>query len=492
MIETAAPHALSALHARLGLTRNPFPPTPDASSYFFTEALESNFYEVLHCLQARKGFVLLTGEVGLGKSTFVRWLLDTLPPEETRTALVFNTFLQGEALLSAILRDFGLAPGVDMDEALARLNLFLIAQHQMDRICLLVIDDAQNLEPASLELIRLLCNLETDQEKLLQILLAGQPELEVMLDSISLRQLKSRVVKHARLSGLPADEVSRYFEVRIAAAGAEGRFCLRPSAARLLHRATGGNLRRLHLLLDRCLYGLAAQGREAIDSALVRAAINDIAIRPVSRPWRRVLRATLGLSGLGLVALGVGAVAIVWTPDQLPQLPISAVTLAVDVPAVAPPAVALLEAQVDNITPPLIDLEADTRRDCLLAIVAQAGSEPLVGFKIPNAAVTHLRNATGLCMFRRGDEHWAAWRDTFDRHTLTGQKASSAGMELQVALVRHGVLEPALVDGLLGPKTAFALGAFQAAIGLPVTAESDPLTVMLLGRMDPINAATPN
>ncbi|GEM_PF-450477 len=329
--------SLAALHARLGLARNPFPPTPDASAYFFTDALQEQFAEVLHCIRARKGFVLLTGEVGLGKSTFVRRLLDTLPEGEVRSALVFNTFLQREALLSAILRDFGLEPAGDMDEALTRLNGFLMDEHRAGRTCLLVIDDAQNLQPASLELVRLLCNLETGQEKLLQIVLAGQPELEELLGGRDLRQLKSRVVKHARLEGLRADQVLRYFEMRVSAAGASGRIALQPRAARQLHRATAGNVRRIHLVLDRCLYGLAAQGGGTIDHRLLRAALDDLDPGSASARRRPGWHAWLAMGGLGMAAIGVGA-AYVWPEAPTPAALEAPVAVAAASTPVAHPA----------------------------------------------------------------------------------------------------------------------------------------------------------
>ena len=126
----------------LGLKRNPFPPTPDASSYFFTTYLQEQFAEIQHCVEAHKGFVLVTGEVGLGKSTLVRRLLDALPQERTVSALILNTFLQGGDLLAAILRDFGLPSDGNLDADLSRLNAFLLAQDGAGKTCLLIIDDA--------------------------------------------------------------------------------------------------------------------------------------------------------------------------------------------------------------------------------------------------------------------------------------------------------------------------------------------------------------
>ncbi len=510
--------SLAALHARLGLTRNPFPPTPDASSYFFTDALQEQFAEVLHCVQARKGFVLLTGEVGLGKSTFVRRLLDTLPPDAVRSALVFNTFLQREALLSAILRDFGLEPTDDMDEALARLNRFLLAEHRAGRTCLLVIDDAQNLQPASLELVRLLCNLETGQEKLLQIVLAGQPELETLLDGQDLRQLKSRIVKHARLVGLEADQVLRYFEMRVSAAGASGRIALQPRAARALHRATQGNLRRIHLVLDRCLYGLAAQGGGTIDAALLRAALDDVAVGAPPARGRPGWRAALAVGGLGLMALGVGA-AYVWPTAQTPAVapaPVAppapvrpaaiasppagaAVAVPSHTPAADPPpaasaapippaaptvAVPAAPAAAQAASPASGTATAEQR--CLAAVAAEPGDRPMVGRALPAAAVPRLRSAAGLCLFERGGQHWALWRDTLDKaaYGIPATTASPASATLQKALVQQGVLEPAQVDGFYGPQTVTALAAFQTALGLPATPVPDELTYMLLEKMN--------
>lgn len=330
----------TALLSALGLSRSPFPPTPDADSYFFTPHLQEQFAEVMHCIKARKGFVLLTGEVGLGKSTLVRRLLNTLDGERTRTALVFNTFLQESALLAAVVRDFGLVACSELEADLVTLNQFLLQNHREGKTCLLIIDDAQNLSVQSLELVRLLCNLETGQEKLLQILLAGQPELETILAGSALRQLKSRIVKHARLRGLDGHEVGRYFEFRITAAGGAGRISLASAAARLLHQATGGNLRQIHLVLDRCLYGLAATSKGVIDKPLLAAALNDVALSlaPGAHLWRSPRGLALGLvcaSALVGAALMYGGAALWRTPPTGERV--------VSVPAAKPAAVLVVQ-----------------------------------------------------------------------------------------------------------------------------------------------------
>lgn len=262
----------------LGLTRNPFPPTPDARCYFYTEQLDRDCAEVLHCVLARKGFVLVTGEVGLGKTTFVRRLLDTVAGHDIAVALVFNTFLQGRELLATINRDFGLPAREDMAANMAVLNDFLLEQARHGKTTVLVVDDAQNLTDESLEMVRLLSNLESGQEKLLQIVLAGQPELIDKLEQENLRQLKSRIVKHVHLEGLSLRDTGRYFEFRINDAGGAGRLSLDSGALKLLHQTTAGNLRRIHLILDRCLYGLVSKRNGVINRALIQQAITETEI----------------------------------------------------------------------------------------------------------------------------------------------------------------------------------------------------------------------
>ncbi|GAA6121396.1 AAA family ATPase [Acidovorax sp. FG27] len=491
--------SLAPLHARLGLARSPFPPTPDASAYFFTPALQEQFAEVVHCIQARKGFVLLTGEVGLGKSTFVRRLLDTLPEDAVRSALVFNTFLQREALLSAVLRDFGLEPSSDIDEALTRLNGFLLDEHRAGRTCLLVIDDAQNLQPASLELVRLLCNLETGQEKLLQIVLAGQPELEALLGGQDLRQLQSRIVKHVRLAGLQADQVLRYFEMRVSAASASGRIALQPRAARALHRATGGNLRRIHLVLDRCMYGLAAQGGGTIDTQLLRSALDDLETGPPARRSRTGWYAMLAASGLGMAALGVGA-SYVWPTDSpapvaQPAGPAAPAATAKAVEAPGPSAAPAAAAPAPAATASAPAAQAVAGPDepaCLARVAAEAQGRPLASRALPARAAGLLQPSAALCLFDRGGERWAFWRDTLDKSAYAvTPRATPASTALQRLLVRQGALDAAQVDGFYGPQTVAALATFQGRLGLPATPVPDELTYMLLENMNaaPASAA---
>lgn len=274
---------------RLGLRRAPFPHTPDAAAYFASAHLERELSEALHCLRARSGFVLLTGEVGTGKSTFVRRLLDQAGREGLVSSLVLNTFLQGAELLAAILRDFGLAPRGSMAADVETLNRFLLELWRNGHGCVLVIDDAQNLDLESLELLRLLSSIETAQEKLLQIVLAGQPELRARLDDPRIRQLTSRIVKHVQLAPLEAVEIGAYVRFRLQTAGAGPELVFGDDAATALLAVSRGNPRRIHLIMERCLYGLLALETWRIDAALVRAAAAEAGVQPV-RATRALLR----------------------------------------------------------------------------------------------------------------------------------------------------------------------------------------------------------
>jgi general secretion pathway protein A len=206
------------------LKRNPFEITPDPSFLFPTkrhnEALAALYYGV----RRHKGFVVMTGEVGTGKTLLVRCLLQLLKGSNVAYAYVFNSRLSPLEFLQYISGDFGLqASGKGKSDLLLDLSNFLIARHQKKLTTVLVVDEAHHLTAEVLEEVRLLTNLETAQEKLLQILLVGQPELDEKLDSVELRQLKQRVALRSQLEPLDADETKGYVQRRLQLASADSR-----------------------------------------------------------------------------------------------------------------------------------------------------------------------------------------------------------------------------------------------------------------------------
>jgi len=204
-----------------GLTRNPFEITPDPSFLFPTnkhnEALAALYYGV----RMHKGFVVLTGEVGTGKTLLVRCLLHLLKNTAINYAYIFNSILSPLEFLQHISGDFGLpASGKNKSEVLLQLGKYLVERYQKGLTTLLVVDEAHHLSAEVLEEVRLLTNLETTTRKLLQILLVGQPELDEKLDSFELRQLKQRIALRAQLDHLTLEETKGYIQLRLQKAGA--------------------------------------------------------------------------------------------------------------------------------------------------------------------------------------------------------------------------------------------------------------------------------
>ncbi len=462
----------------LGFERNPFPQTPDADCYFRTEAIEQQFAETLHCLKAGKGFVLLTGEVGTGKSTFLRCLMDDLVATDCAVSFVFNTFLQGRDLLLAINRDFGLAAGADVAEDIGRLNHYLIEQHTQGRCCVVVIDDAQNLDVASLELLRLLSNLETRQNKLVQIVLSGQPELLVLLRKNESRQLASRIVQHIELAPLSPSECARYISFRIARAGTDGRLRLNAAAQGALHRHARGNPRRLHLIMDRCLYGVAPAERREIDKPLIELAARESGIAQAagrrSFKWPLIGGAVLaaGLAGwIGMDRLSVASMAQAKSP------------LAV-MPAVKQDATQNLQACLQGLRAGarLADIQNGlgvATRDATLQLLAKDGlalSAVPAGVQLPDVPDAQGHKA---CHWTAAGDRWVLWRPVHLPFALSEGAQSEAVRWLQVQLVANN-LYTAPVDGLAGWRTLAALNVFQRQHGVPTQTGVDAWTLFLL------------
>lgn len=490
--------------ATLGLVRNPFPYTPDAGSYFLTAHLEEQFVELAHCIESRKGFCLLTAEVGMGKSTLVRRLMADLQGKNVVSALVFNTFLQGQELLAAILQDFGLESAGTMSADISTLNQFLLDHHRNGKTCLLIIDDAQNLSASSLELIRLLCNLETDQEKLLQILLAGQPELEDMLSKHSMRQLRSRVAKHSRLHGLNSTEIADYVKFRFDSAGNDGTLVLQADACQLLWKETQGVPRQIHVILDRCLYGLAAKHGNVIDLPLMRQAIQDSKVdlgpqasaAPVAEPVSSGSRGrSLAWIGSGVALAGVVAgvalfngrsvapVASAAVPVVAPKAMASEAAAAVPAaPAVAvsSPVAAAQPAQ-DPSAPKVLAPTTET---------ASAGCAPKVAWPSERKVVSQplneltqrllgerLARLDDACTDVRQGQTWLTWGALPTGYAMDHRLTAA---QIQIALSHYGSLLPQAVDGVWGAKSQRALQQFQTGVGLEPTGNVDALSGLIL------------
>jgi general secretion pathway protein A len=260
-----------------GLRHNPFPVVPDVDNFYVCEHIDRVVKEIVHGILTRKGFMVFTGEVGLGKTTISRKVISILEDKGVETSLVFHTFYQETELLREINRDFGLfVDDLVLSEQMKILNDFLLSRNREGKNCAIIIDDAQNLNKKSLELVRMISNLETDQEKLVQILLIGQPELMEKLNSSELRQLKSRVMISEEARPLSLEELRGYAMFKLYMAGNTGRISVAENAIARLHRLTKGNFRQLNILMERCLYAAFLHNTSEIKRKIVNEAHRDL------------------------------------------------------------------------------------------------------------------------------------------------------------------------------------------------------------------------
>jgi general secretion pathway protein A len=259
-----------------GLKEPPFNITPNPRFLFYSAKHREAFNHLLYGIRERKGFVQLTGEVGAGKTTLCRALLEQLGPEFS-TALILNPVLDADQLVKAIAMELNLpVKGLDRLEALAEINRFLLQQVEQHKDTVLIIDEAQDLPRELLEQVRLLSNLETDERKLLQIILMGQPELRDRLNDYSLRQLRQRITVRFHLNPLKRSEVSQYIHHRLHISGANGAPYFTNAAVWLIYRYSRGIPRLINAVCDKCLLAGFVQQREKIDFLMVRRAAREL------------------------------------------------------------------------------------------------------------------------------------------------------------------------------------------------------------------------
>jgi general secretion pathway protein A len=261
-----------------GLSEKPFSLTPNPKFVFQSEQYRTAEEALVYGLGQKEGFMLVTGAPGTGKTTLCRDLLEKLDPKRFRVALLFNPFLNGVEMLQALLSEFGLgdANTDSRKELLDRLNTYLLQQLANGRTCIAIFDEAQHLSIEFLEQIRVLSNLETDREKLIQIVLVGQPELLALIRTPLMAQLDQRVSVRCTLTHLSRDETSRYIHHRLNVAGAQGSVPFTESAIRLIHSATGGVPRLINLTCDRALLAGFSEQSRSIGDAQVRQALSSL------------------------------------------------------------------------------------------------------------------------------------------------------------------------------------------------------------------------
>ena len=261
-----------------GFLETPFSVTPDPR-FFYTNSVYSEAYATLrYGIEAKKGFIVITGEVGTGKTTLLRKLLRSLE-SSVHSVFIFNTCMSFPELLQVTLHDLGLVPKETSKLAmLQQLNDYLIKQLKQGHTVAALIDEAQDLSADVLEDLRLLSNLETDREKLLQIVLVGQPELEVKLDQPGLRQLKQRVAVQCRLDPLKDDEVGPYIDFRLRAAGYQGKAPFHRDAVQQIAFYSKGIPRLINIICDNALVTAYAESKKMVSAEMITQAAMDLRI----------------------------------------------------------------------------------------------------------------------------------------------------------------------------------------------------------------------
>jgi general secretion pathway protein A len=303
-----------------GFSENPFNLTPDPRYLFMSPSHKEAIEHMLYGINERKGFIVVTGGIGNGKTTLCRTLLNLLG-SDTRSALIFNSFISDMELLKGINQEFGIhmrPESATKKDYIDALNGFLLEIFTKGGNAVLIIDEAQNLSHDVLEQIRMLSNLETEKEKLIQIVLMGQPELHGILSGPSMRQLNERVMVRYNLKPLSFKDIRGYMEHRMIVAGGHGSARFINSAVRNIYSYSGGNPRRINNLCDRALLIAYVKGKHDISGGIIKKAVRELAgnnsvMSERDRAWERRI-----LYGFLLIVLLIAAGIAGWRYKDRP------------------------------------------------------------------------------------------------------------------------------------------------------------------------------
>ena len=265
-----------------GLKDNPFNVNPDPRYLFLTKEIEEALSGLMYGVQNRKGFITLIGEVGTGKTTLVNSLLDWLHQRRVRTAFLFNSRMNTNQLFDFILAEFGIScESRSKSQQLMRLNQWLTERYRAGETAVLIVDEAQNLTYPVLEEIRLLTNLETSTEKLLQIVLSGQQELEEKLKLPELRQLRQRIMLRCKTMPLTKEQTHDYIAERLRIAGASGELIFSPKALETIHLYSLGIPRVVNLICEHSLINAYVEQQRLISPKIVEDVAHEFQLDEV-------------------------------------------------------------------------------------------------------------------------------------------------------------------------------------------------------------------
>ncbi len=261
-----------------GLKERPFNVTSDPAFFFSSKKHKEAISHLLYGVSQRKGIVVLTGEIGTGKTTICRFFLNQVG-KNVKTAFILNPTFSEVQLLESIIRDFGINTKDKTKLGMVlELNNFLLRESTAGNNLVLIVDEAQNLKPGLLEQIRLLSNLETEKDKLLQVILVGQPELNERLNLYDLRQLRQRIMVRYHIGPLDNDEISSYINWRLEIAGAENsrQIAFSAEAVDIISRFSGGTPRLINMICDRALLAGFVSETSLIDFNIIKKCVDEL------------------------------------------------------------------------------------------------------------------------------------------------------------------------------------------------------------------------
>jgi general secretion pathway protein A len=515
MAQTVTVYDESAYLEFLGLDRNPFPVSPDNQNFFLSRRIDQVLTDILHGITARKGFIVLSGDIGLGKTTISRRVISTLEQQGVATSLVLNSFYQDLELLIEINRDFGLKSKKALfGDQMRLLRHFLLAQNRRGKNCAIIIDDAQNLNLQSLELVRMISNLEADQTKLVQILLIGQPELLKNLEQPMLRQLKSRIIIKEVVHPLTQDELQGYILYKLALAGNRGLIEIQNSAFEKIHQTTRGNFRQVNILMERCLYVACLQNSTLIDTQIVSEAHRDLNLDAVAdkKPVVKRFRPLASLLVPAAVAAGIFFFSMFSSvslqPEKLlnnhplisKQQPAQPET-GLEVPAgfLPPEAIAQIPAASEKTPDAVIQflnnyklsefelgfyraLKSGQLFQIAESILRETGYEIIQLQELPG----FVRGRFGVLEYPSGASgkmsYFLMWRPPLAVNDFRYAQKGPEIHSLQQMLAKLNLYE-AEVNGVVDFNLMTALAQFQTQVGLPATGSPDKQTLFLLCQM---------
>ncbi|MBI3753895.1 MAG: AAA family ATPase [Deltaproteobacteria bacterium] len=375
------------------LKENPFSITPDAKFLYLSKKHQEALDLLLFGISERKGFLLLSGEVGTGKTTICRALLDKLN-SKVKSALILNPLLSDLELIGAVNEDFGLkANRSSLKEQLDILNSFLLKRAEDGGNAVVIIDEAQNLSTKTLEMIRLLSNLETEKMKLLQIVLVGQPELREKLKLPELRQLNQRVVVRCHLKPLHFEETKAYIFKRLTIAGGKGNIRFTSTALKSIYDASSGIPRLINIVCDRALTAAFVAGKRVIDDEIEKKAVEELDMDGTLRKDVEIPYKKSGMKGrksragqvmyLAVSAVSIAAIFAVWWNGKkqeavvaiTPIIKSAAEPVNLSSPPVSKIADQSLSSQKDVNSPGTLHTERDKKADQAGGLNAKALNE---------------------------------------------------------------------------------------------------------------------